>query len=82
MPELSKEEIKKIKKIVPAQVGENIRKIREEKGLTQIELAHRIHSDRQYLYKIEKAKVGISISKLAVIARALDIPISKLVELD
>ena len=82
MKDLSSKEIEQIKKTVCIKVGERIRQIREEKGLTQVELANKINSDRQYLSKIEKAKVGISISKLAIIAKALDIPMTILVDID
>lgn len=79
MADLSIDEIKKIKKETPIRIGKNIRKVREAKGLTQIELANKIGSDRQYLYKIEAAKVGVSISKLAVIAKALEVSLKELV---
>lgn len=79
MADLSLEEIKKIKKETPIRIGKNIRKVREAKGLTQIELANKIGSDRQYLYKIESAKVGVSIAKLAIIAKALEVSLKDLV---
>jgi len=82
MTDLSNEDIKRIKENVPIKVGNKIREIRESKGLTQIELANKIQSDRQYLYKIEKAKVSVSVSKLAIIAKALDITIKELVDFE
>ena len=82
MSDLSSKEIEQIKETVSVKVGDKIRQIREEKGFTQVELANKIHSDRQYLYKIEHAKVGISVSKLAIIAKALDVPMTKLVDVD
>ena len=75
MSELSSDEIKKIKEYVLFQTGVNIRRIRTAKKITQIELAARIQSDRQYLYKIENGKVGVSVAKLATIAKALEVPI-------
>lgn len=82
MGDVSSEEIKRIKKEIPLLVGENIRRIREEKGYTQVELANRIQSDRQYMYKIETAKVGISVVKLAIIAKALDVSLKQLVDIN
>ena len=82
MGELSDADIDKIKKEVSVKIGLKIRNIRQEKGLTQIQLADKIGSDRQYLYKIEKAKVGISVTKLAIIAKALDVPLTSLVDID
>lgn len=77
--ELSKENIEALKDAIPKIVGQNIRRERENQGLSQIELANRIHSDRQYLYKIESGKVGVSITKLVVIAKSLDVPVSILI---
>jgi len=82
MNELTNNEIKKIKESVSIKIGAKIREIREEKGLTQVELAALINSDRQYLYKIESAKVGITITKLAILALALDVPMTRLVDID
>ncbi len=82
MPELSKEYIQQIKQITPVVIGKRIRQIREQKGVTQTQLANWTESDRQYIYKIETAKVGISVSKLAVIARALDVKLTDLVAID
>lgn len=80
MNDLSKEDIEQIVKTTNQKVGGNIKRIREEKGLTQVELAAKTLSDRQYIYKIETAKVGLSIAKLAVIAKALNVKIALLVE--
>ena len=77
--ELSKEEIQKLKETIPLVIGRNIRKAREEKGLTQTELSNLKLSDRQYMYKIETAKVSVSIVKLAILAKALEVSIAQLV---
>ncbi|MBE7443376.1 MAG: helix-turn-helix transcriptional regulator [Flavobacteriales bacterium] len=79
MADLSLEDIQKIKKETPIRIAKNIREVREAKGLTQIELANKIGSDRQYLYKIEAAKVSVTIAKLAIIAKALDVSLKDLV---
>lgn len=73
MPDLSSEDIEKIKKAITKKVGENIRKVREKKNISQTELADMILSDRQYMYKIESGKVGLSVAKLVVIAKALSV---------
>lgn len=79
MPELTPEDIEKIKKAITKKVADNIRRAREKKNITQTELAGMIQSDRQYLYKIESGKVGLSVTKLAVIAKALGVKMSDLV---
>lgn len=75
MEEFSSEDIEAIQKEITISVGLRIRSIRKNKGWTQVELANKIHSDRQYMYKIENAKVGISLAKLSVIAKALEVPL-------
>ncbi|MGE0561965.1 MAG: helix-turn-helix domain-containing protein [Flavobacteriales bacterium] len=70
------EESKRIKESIPTLVGKRIKDLREAKGLSQVELADKIGSDRQYLYKIESAKVSVSMVKLAIIANALDISLA------
>ncbi len=82
MVELSKEEIQNIYQETQLKIGEKIREIRERKGITQTQLACWIQSDRQYMYKIEAGKVGVSITKLAVIAKALDVKLTELVNID
>ncbi|MEN9302498.1 MAG: Helix-turn-helix domain [Bacteroidota bacterium] len=82
MIDFTKEEIEQIKKETTINVGKNIKKYRELKGLNQSELAAIIQSDRQYQYKIENGKVGISLAKLALIAKALNVTISNLVEVN
>lgn len=79
MVELSHEDVQLIGKDANMKVAQRIRELRQLKNLTQTELANRIHSDRQYLYKIETGKVGISVAKLAVIAKALDVELKELV---
>jgi transcriptional regulator with XRE-family HTH domain len=78
MPDLSTEEIERIKQSVAIKLGENIKRVRKQRNLTQSELASMVLSDRQYLYKIESGKVGISVSKLYVIAAALEIDVQDL----
>lgn len=78
MPDLSADEISIIQQSAIKTVGKNIRSIREKKNLTQTELAGMILSDRQYLYKIESGKVGISVAKLMVIAVALQVDVKEL----
>jgi transcriptional regulator with XRE-family HTH domain len=73
MLDLNTEEIEHIKKNLPLAVGKRIRQIREQKKITQIELAYRIFSDRQYLHKIEKGQVSLGVTKLAVILKALNV---------
>ena len=78
MRNLSDSELKKISNEIPKKVGEQIVYYRKLKGLTQTELAEIVGKDRQYIYKIEKAKVTSNITTLAIIATALEISLSQL----
>lgn len=80
MVELTREEVGRIGREAQQLTGKRIRAIRESLGMTQTQLAVCIQSDRQYMYKIESGKVGVSIAKLAVIAKALGVSLKELVD--
>ena len=56
-------------------IGLNIRKIRKQKNLRQIELAVAVGIDRSYLSEIENGRANPSISILYAIADAFEIDI-------
>lgn len=56
-------------------IGENIRKHRKDKGLSQEELANRCDMDRTYLSDIENAKYNVTLKKLCEIANILEVKI-------
>ncbi len=60
------------------EIGKNIKKLREEKGLTQEELAFFIDSARNYVGCIERGEKHPSIKTLYKIAIALDTKINKI----
>ena len=57
-------------------MGELIRKAREEVGLTQAKLAERIFRRRATVSDMETGKVEVSTGTLALLASALDKPIT------
>lgn len=61
-------------------LGNNIRAIRSEKGISQEELAFKINSARNFIGCIERAEKAPTIITLTRIANALGITLSKLVE--
>lgn len=75
---LSEHKLKEINESVPKLVGEQIRKFRKCKKLSQTELAKLVDKDRQYLYKIEKGLVKPNIVTLSVLALALEVELSEL----
>ena len=60
-------------------VGKNIKKIRIEKGIKQIDLALKIGIEDSSLRRIEAGKTNPTIKTLYRIAKALEIPIERLV---
>ncbi|MBW1618160.1 helix-turn-helix domain-containing protein [Empedobacter falsenii] len=73
-------DLKNINTTIPKLIGEEIRKFRKLKKLTQTELALMVGKDRQYLYKIEKGVVKPNIVTISIIAFALDLELSELFE--
>jgi transcriptional regulator with XRE-family HTH domain len=60
------------------EVGFNIRKIREEKGLSQEKLAALADLHRAYIGQIERGEKNIGIKNLEKIAKALKVNIKDL----
>ncbi|MEU8723499.1 helix-turn-helix transcriptional regulator [Streptomyces antimycoticus] len=56
-------------------VGDRVRDLREEQGLSQERLAEMAGLSRHTVYRIELAQYGTSVDHLALIARALRIEI-------
>lgn len=67
-----------LKKNVALELGQQIKKIRKKKRLSQSDLAFLVGMDRQYLYKIETAKVTPNIGTIAGLAFALNVSLSEL----
>lgn len=56
-------------------VGVNVGKLREEKGLSQSELARRIQIDRSHINRLEGGKNNVTVDILVKIADELDVPL-------
>lgn len=61
-------------------LGNNIRKIREEKGLMQVDLCKKLEVDRAYMSNIENGKKNPTLLTVEKIAKALNVPASELLE--
>lgn len=61
-------------------VGSNIRTCRTNAGLTLEELAEKAELSWPYLSEVERGRENISLDKLARLAHALDVRLTKLVE--
>lgn len=61
--------------------GRNVKKIRESKGLTQAQLAHKINKDRESISRLERGKINPTYLYLIEISEGLEISISELVNI-
>ncbi|WP_227766388.1 helix-turn-helix domain-containing protein [Zhaonella formicivorans] len=61
-------------------IGKNIRYFRTKAGFTQEQLAYMTNTDISTISKIENNKANPSIPTLKKIAKALEIPVTKLME--
>lgn len=62
--------------------GSNLRKIREEKNLSQEQIAYEADLSRSYYTEIETGKRNISLLNLAKIVSILEIEITTLIKLE
>lgn len=61
-------------------VGQNIKKIRKAKAISQAELGRLCYKDKQAMEKIENGKVNPTLYSLYLIANALDTDIKDLLD--
>lgn len=69
-----------MKSNINEEVGFNIRRIREERGLSQEELAALAGLHRAYVGQIERGEKNIGLKNLENIAKALEVPVRFLVD--
>ncbi len=58
----------------------NLRKLRQARGISQEELAHRAEIDRTYISSLERSLYAASIDVLDKIAGVLDVEVSDLLK--
>ncbi len=61
-------------------LGQIIREKREEKGLTQIEVAEKAQLDRNYIGMVERGERNPSYLSLIKIAKGLDMTVDQLIK--
>lgn len=61
-------------------LGENIRRIRLAKGMTQGDLCRKLEVDRGYMSNVESGKKNPTLSTINRIADALDVTVDKLLK--
>ena len=67
-----------IKKEILLQFGEKVRKLRNEKNLSQEQLSFKADLHRTYIGMIERAEKNITLVNIEKIAKALDVAIKDL----
>jgi transcriptional regulator with XRE-family HTH domain len=60
--------------------GLRVKEIRKNRGLSQEELAHKSNLHRTYIGMIERAEKNITLINIEKLSKALDTPLSKLLE--
>lgn len=61
-------------------LGLNISYYRKEKGLSQLELANKVHISRTHMSRIENNDCAVSLDVIFNIAKVLQVPVYKLFE--
>jgi transcriptional regulator with XRE-family HTH domain len=63
-------------------LGDNIRRIRHEAGISQEELADRAHLHRTYISSVERGERNVSIENIFAISEALNVLPADLVKFE
>jgi transcriptional regulator with XRE-family HTH domain len=66
---------------MPQVVARNLRLLRQERGLSQEELAHLAEVDRTYVSALERAKYSPTVSMVGKLAEVLGVLPARLLEL-
>lgn len=61
-------------------LGENIRRIRLERGLTQVELSKRLKVDRGYISNVERGLKNPTLSTIERVAKVLKVSVNELMK--
>ena len=73
---------KKVDKTYLISFGKNLKRVREEKNITQAQLAIDCDVDVSVISRIERGVVNTSLSNLKLIANALNIHLKELFDFD
>lgn len=63
---------------ITVRFGKRLRKLRKEKGWTQVQMADALGIDRSYISDMEKGKKNVCLPTMEVIAIGFGVSISKL----
>ena len=63
-----------------ANLGENLKRIRMEKGITQGDIVRKLGISRSFVSNIENGKTNPTLSTISKLAKALGIPTNELIK--
>lgn len=63
---------------ISKKLGDNIKRIREEKGMSQGDISRALNMDRGYISRVESGQKNPTISNIEKIAKALGVSPDKL----
>ena len=63
-------------------VGQKIRKIREDKGISQQELADRCNFEKSNMSRIEAGKTNLTLKTLLIISKVLTVPLKDFLDFE
>ncbi len=82
MARASRSAVKAVKDAELVALGARVRKLREDAGMTQEQLAHAADIHWTYIGQVERGGRNPTYKNLLKLARGLDVPLAQLVELD
>ena len=65
---------------ISKKLGQNIKRIRLRRKMTQGDICRKLNMDRSYMSAIEGGKKNITIAKLEELANALDVSVDELLK--
>lgn len=64
---------------IQRRIGLNVRSMRRRAGISQEELASRIHADQAYVSRLEAGQINATITTLNLLAKALEAKVADIV---
>jgi transcriptional regulator with XRE-family HTH domain len=65
---------------IAARFGQRVRKLRQKRGLSQVEMAHRFGIDRGHISDLERGKKNVCLPMLEVLSRGFEITVAELMK--
>jgi len=65
---------------ISKKLGQNIKRIRLRRKMTQGDICRKLNMDRSYMSAIEGGKKNVTIAKLEKLANALDVSVDQLLK--